>query len=64
MKVTIDSADMLRLIGSHKGKSLQSLEEIKCPDAYLDVIRKRFDYLRNAMIDLAKGANDEQSGNV
>lgn len=55
MKNQVDSADLLKLINRHKGKTLETLEEINCPDAYLEVIRRRLDYFRNDLISLLIG---------
>ncbi len=51
MKVDIDSDVLLKLCNRHKAKTLAALEEISCPKAYLDIIRIRFSYLRNDLID-------------
>ncbi|MCF7848735.1 MAG: hypothetical protein K9M45_07795 [Kiritimatiellales bacterium] len=51
-----------QVVGRHKARGLSALEEVGCPSAYLDVIRKRFDYLKTDLLDMA---NDEkQSGNM
>ena len=52
MKCKIDQADLLKLINRNKGKTLEILEEINCPDAYLEIIRRRLDYFRNDLIAL------------
>jgi hypothetical protein len=55
MKTEVEHADLLKLINRHKGKTLQTLEEINCPEAYLEVIRRRLDYFRNDLISLLIG---------
>ena len=57
MTMTIESAELLRIINRHKAKLLTSLEEINCPTAYISVIRNQIDYLRNDMLNA--GANNE-----
>ena len=52
MKTNVDHADLLKVITRHKAKTLHSLEDINCPEGYLDIIRKRFDYYRNDLIAL------------
>lgn len=52
MKVTIDSAEMLRLCNRHKAKSLTKLEGLNCPDGLLDIVRAGFGYLRSDLVSL------------
>jgi hypothetical protein len=59
MYMTIESAELLRIINRHKAKLLTSLEEINCPTAYLSVIRNQVDYLRNDL--LQAGENNEDA---
>lgn len=61
MIVKVDSAELLRIINKHKGKTLGDLEEINCPVAYLDVFRNRYDYLRSEIVALANGKLQPQS---
>lgn len=51
MKMTIDPADMLRICNRHKARTLGKLEEINCPDGFLEIVRKGFGYLRSDLVD-------------
>ena len=52
MKVSIDAAELLRVMNRHKAKTLGALEEINCPDGYKTIVRNGLDYLRSDIVSL------------
>lgn len=55
MKSGTERAALLKVINRHKAKALSQLEEIKCPEAYIEVVRRRLDYFRSDLLSLIIG---------
>ncbi|MCF7848562.1 MAG: hypothetical protein K9M45_06910 [Kiritimatiellales bacterium] len=53
MKSLIDDGEVLRLCNRHKARTLTKLEELNCPDGFLEIIRNGFGYLRSDLVELA-----------
>ena len=58
MKSQIDPADMLRLCNRHKAKTLTKMEQLSCPEGFLEIARNGFGYLRNDLMTLADQERD------
>jgi hypothetical protein len=54
MEIRMEGAELLRIIDRHKARTLKKLEDINTPEAYLEVFRNGFGYLRNDLIAAAK----------
>ncbi|MDF7801798.1 hypothetical protein P4C99_20130 [Pontiellaceae bacterium B1224] len=50
--MTNSPTDALRICNRHKARTLGKLEELNCPEGFLDIVRAGFGYLRSDLVEL------------